>query len=193
MSRTPGSDDGGSLLARTIAQLSSASSARPRAVDIPKIPGALRLYRVTAYITGIMLLLLVAEMIVKYGMGYSLYAFAPDQPVLTFVAWNPANGNANLHGVDLSTGILIAHGWLYVLYLFADFRLWSLMRLSFTKFVQIALGGVIPFMSFIVEHIITKQVKAYLASREAADQLSASATTAAPTDTTASTNTEASH
>jgi hypothetical protein len=168
MSRTPGSDDGGSLFARTIAQLSSASSARPRAVDVPKIPGALTLYRVTAYITGIMLLLLVAEMIVKYGVGYSLYAFS-GYGTLAFVPYDPAGTATPPTGIDLSTGILIAHGWLYVLYLFADFRLWSLMRMSFTKFVQIALGGVIPFMSFIVEHLITRQVKAYLATREAED------------------------
>jgi hypothetical protein len=173
MPSTPQSDEGGSLLARTIAQLSSASSARPRAVDIPKIPGALRLYRVTAYITGIMLLLLVAEMIVKYGMGYSLYAFSGYGP-LAFVPYDPTGRITPPSGVDLSTGILIAHGWLYVLYLFADFRLWSLMRMSFTKFVQIALGGVIPFMSFIVEHLITKQVKSYLASREATEQLAGS-------------------
>ncbi|MCX7523276.1 DUF3817 domain-containing protein [Microbacterium sp. STN6] len=169
MPRTPESDEDASLLRRILTQLSSASSARPRTVDVPKIPGALRLYRVTAYITGIMLLLLVAEMIVKYGMGYSLYAFVPGGGVLQFVQYNPLVHN--LHGIDLSTGILIAHGWLYVLYLFADFRLWSLMRLSFTKFVQIALGGVIPFMSFIVEHIITRQVRDYLASREAKEKM----------------------
>jgi hypothetical protein len=165
MPSTPGPEDGGSLLSRTIAQLSSASSARPREVDIPKIPGALKLYRVTSYITGIMLLLLVVEMIVKYGMGHSLYAFSGYGP-LAFVPYDATGRITPPNGIDLSTGILIAHGWLYVLYLFADFRLWSLMRLSFTKFVQIALGGVIPFMSFIVEHIISKQVKAYLASRE---------------------------
>ena len=53
--------------------------------------------------------------------------------------------------VNLSTGILIVHGWFYVVYLFADFRLWSLMRWSFTRFLLIALGGVIPFLSFFVE------------------------------------------
>jgi hypothetical protein len=37
------------------------------------------------------------------------------------------------------------------------------MRMSFTKFVQIALGGVVPFMSFIVEHFITRQVRRFLA------------------------------
>jgi hypothetical protein len=104
-------------------------------------------------------------MIVKYGMGHSLYAFSGYGP-LAFVPYDATGRITPPNGIDLSTGILIAHGWLYVLYLFADFRLWSLMRLSFTKFVQIALGGVIPFMSFIVEHIISKQVKAYLAIRE---------------------------
>lgn len=167
MSRTPETDDDATFIQRTIAQLRSANGARPRAVDVPKVPGALRFYQVCAYITGIMLLLLVAEMIVKYALGYSLYAFTPDGAVLLFVRFNPLT-QANLHGVDLSTGILIAHGWLYVLYLFADFRLWSLMRMPFTKFVQIALGGVVPFMSFIVEAIITRQVKAFLARREAA-------------------------
>ncbi|HVX06501.1 DUF3817 domain-containing protein [Humibacter sp.] len=161
MPNSPQNEDGGGLLARTIEQLRSANSARPRAVDIPKIPGALRFYQVTAYITGIMLLLLVAEMILKYGVGYSVYAFAPGRPVVSLVAYNPAAGA--LPGLDVSTAILIAHGWLYVLYLVADFRLWSLMRMSFTKFVQIALGGVVPFMSFIVEHFITRQVRRFLA------------------------------
>jgi integral membrane protein len=161
MPNSPQNEDGGGLLKRTMEQLRSANSARPRAVDIPKIPGALRFYRVTAYITGVMLLLLVAEMILKYGIGYSVYAFAPGRPVVALVAYNPAGGD--LPGFDVSTAILIAHGWLYVLYLIADFRLWSLMRMSFTKFVQIALGGVVPFMSFIVEHFITRQVRRFLA------------------------------
>ncbi|WP_243062485.1 DUF3817 domain-containing protein [Humibacter sp. RRB41] len=161
MPNPPANEDGSSLLKRTIEQLRSANSARPRLVDIPKIPGALKFYQVTAYITGIMLLLLVAEMILKYGVGYSVYAFAPGQGFLSLVAYTPEN--ASIGGFDVSTGILIAHGWLYVLYLIADFRLWSLMRMSFTKFVQIALGGVVPFMSFIVEHFITRQVKKFLA------------------------------
>jgi hypothetical protein len=173
MSRTPEPEDGGSFFSRTLEQLRSANGARPRAVDLPKVPGALKLYQVCAWITGIMLLLLVAEMIVKYGMGYSLYAFSGYGP-LAFVPYDPSGRITPPSGVDLSTAILIAHGWLYVLYLFADFRLWSLMRLPFTKFVQIALGGVIPFMSFIVEAIITKQVKTYLASRESSSPVEAS-------------------
>jgi integral membrane protein len=167
MAYTPGSDEDSSLLARIIAQLRSADSARPRRVDLPKIPGALRLYSITAYVTGTMLLLLVAEMIVKYGVGYSLYFGVPGRPGFSFVEYNPLQ--TNLHGVDISTAILIVHGWLYVIYLFADFRLWSLMRLSFTKFIQIALGGVVPFMSFIVEYFVSRQVRSFLATVSAQD------------------------
>jgi integral membrane protein len=135
----------------------------PKPEAFPKIRGALRLYQVCAYITGIMLLLLCAEMILKYGMGYQLFAFG-NHGVFAFV---PVNDPVAPTGVDLSTGILIAHGWLYVLYLFSDFRLWSLMRWNFARFVAIALGGVIPFLSFFVEARITKQVKSYLTGREA--------------------------
>ncbi|WP_158865542.1 DUF3817 domain-containing protein [Leifsonia sp. AG29] len=135
----------------------------PKPEDFPKIRGALRFYQVFAYVTGIMLLLLCVEMIVKYGLGYQLFAFS-NYGALTFV---PVRTAVAPTGLDLSTGILIAHGWLYVVYLFSDFRLWSLMRWPFTKFITIALGGVVPFLSFFVEARITKQVKTYLAGREA--------------------------
>ena len=138
----------------------------PKVADFPKIRSARKFYAVCAYITGIMLLLLVTEMIVKYGFGYSLYAFG-NHGTIAFVPW-VANGSiGEATGVDVSTGILIAHGWLYVLYLFSDFRLWSLMRWNGFKFILIALGGVVPFLSFFVEARISKQVNDYLHEREA--------------------------
>lgn len=137
----------------------------PKPEDFPRIRGALRFYQVFAYITGIMLLLLCAEMIIKYGMHYELYAFG-NHGVLAFVPWDPSGRLPTATGVNLSTGILIAHGWLYVVYLFADFRLWSLMRWPFLRFVLIALGGVVPFLSFIAEYIVTRQIKGYLGARE---------------------------
>jgi integral membrane protein len=118
---------------------------------------------VFAYVTGIMLLLLCAEMILKYGFGLQLFAFS-NYGALTFV---PVETAVAPTGLDLSTGILIAHGWLYVVYLISDFRLWSLMRWPFIRFVTIALGGVVPFLSFFVEARVSKQVKTYLAGREA--------------------------
>jgi integral membrane protein len=132
----------------------------PRPADLPKIPGALRFYKVASIITGVLLLLLCAEMLIKYVFGYEIelggaYGFLALVPTGTAAA------------VNLSTGILIAHGWFYVLYLFSDFRLWSLMRWPFSKFVLIALGGVIPTLSFFVEVRIVREVKAYLAGRGA--------------------------
>ena len=130
---------------------------KPKTSDIPRIPGVLRFYRVSAYVTGILLLLLVIEVFLKYtpiqremelGGPNGFIAFVPDGTV---------------RAVNLSTGILIAHGWLYVVYLVADFRLWSIMRWPFTRFIAIALGGVIPFLSFIVEHFITRRARLELA------------------------------
>jgi hypothetical protein len=118
---------------------------KPRPRDIPKIPGAVRLYKVSAYITGVMLLLLVVEMILKYTPLHTEMAL--NDPAGFFV---PA-GSIRHPAIDLSLGILIAHGWLYVLYLFANFRLWSIMRWPFTRFILIALGGVVPTLSFFVE------------------------------------------
>ena len=134
---------------------------KPKLSDVPRIRGALKLYRVFAYITGTMLLLLVLEMIFKYtpiqreielGGAHGFIALVPDKTVLA---------------INLSTGILIAHGWLYVVYLFSDFRLWSILRWPFSRFIAIALGGVVPFLSFIVEHYITKRVRRELAALEA--------------------------
>jgi integral membrane protein len=47
--------------------------------------------------------------------------------------------------------ILIVHGWLYVVYLLADFRIWTLLRWPVTRFLFIALGGIVPFLSFYTE------------------------------------------
>lgn len=124
----------------------------PKVADIPRIRGALKFYRVFAYITGVLLLLLVFEMVFKYTpLQLEIELGGPSG----FLALVPIG---SVTAINLSTGILIAHGWLYVVYLFADFRLWSLMRWPFTQFIAIAAGGVVPFLSFIVEHFITRRV-----------------------------------
>jgi integral membrane protein len=70
-------------------------------------------------------------------------------------------------GVNLSTVILIVHGWLYVLYLGCDFMLWRLMGWSFGRFLLIALGGVIPLLSFFFERSVPQRVGTELAAAEA--------------------------
>ena len=132
----------------------------PKISDISRIRKAVKFYRVASYVTGIMLLLLVLEMALKYS------------PLAREIEVGGSNGFLALVPIDtvtafnLSTGILIAHGWLYVVYLFADFRIWSLFRWSFVTFVIIALGGVVPLLSFIVEHFITRRARVELAALE---------------------------
>jgi integral membrane protein len=143
----------------------------PRASDLPRIRGALRFYKIASTITGVMLVLLCVEMIVKYLLGYELelggpYGFLALVPRETAVA------------VNLSTGILIAHGWFYVVYLFSDFRLWSLMRWPFWRFLLIATGGIVPLLSFFLEARIGREVAAYLDRRTAASTQPVEAPTA---------------
>ena len=128
-----------------------------------QIRSAAKFYKVFAYITGVMLLLLVVEMIFKYFWSLEL-----------FVGGTLVDGTANsvglfnraeiTGGANLSLGILIAHGWMYVVYLFSDFRLWSLMRWPFMRFVTIALGGVVPFLSFYTESKVHAEVDRELAA-----------------------------
>ncbi|MEZ5189099.1 MAG: DUF3817 domain-containing protein [Microbacterium sp.] len=73
--------------------------------------------------------------------------------------------------MNLSLGILIAHGWFYVVYLFACFRVWSLMRWGFGRFITLALGGIVPLLSFFMEARVAREVRAYLAEREADEAL----------------------
>ncbi|TXN30237.1 DUF3817 domain-containing protein [Lacisediminihabitans profunda] len=133
---------------------------RPKASDVPAIRGALKFYRISAYVTGTLLLLLVLEMLFKYSPIHREIELGGPNGVIALVP------DGTVRAVNLSTGILIAHGWLYVVYLFCDFRLWSLMRWPFGRFIQIALGGVVPFLSFIVEHFITRRVHHELAELE---------------------------
>ncbi|MEN9989309.1 MAG: hypothetical protein RL508_288 [Actinomycetota bacterium] len=114
------------------------------------LPGALKLYKVASRITGTLLVLLVAEMAVRYGIGYDLWAFGP-QGFLAFVQHSNEAGAMPSSGLNISTAILIVHGWFYVLYLYSDYRVWSLLRWNFNRFLIIAAGGVIPLLSFFTE------------------------------------------
>ncbi|MCU1445391.1 DUF3817 domain-containing protein [Cryobacterium sp.] len=133
----------------------------PKPADLPRIPGALKLYQVSSIITGVFLLLLCIEVILKFVFQYEIEVGGPNGFVALVV-------RDTVTAFNLSTAILIVHGWFYVLYLFADFRLWSIMRWPFPTFLLIALGGIIPFLSFFLEVRIGNRVKSYLAAHSAA-------------------------
>ncbi|RXZ45803.1 DUF3817 domain-containing protein [Agromyces binzhouensis] len=140
----------------------------PKPAEFPRIRGALKFYMIASNITGVMLLLLTAEMLLKYVWFVELYAFGPNGLLsLEPVVETPEGLESTGTGVNLSTGILIAHGWFYVVYLFSNFRLWSLMRWPFWRLLVLASGGIVPFLSFFLEARIGREVRDYLAAREA--------------------------
>ena len=147
--------------------------------QIPQIKGALKFYRVMAYVTGTFLLLLVVEMVLKYGFHTEVEAFG-DRGVFAFVPENTVTA------VNLSTGILIVHGWGYVAYLFSNFNLWRLLRWKFLDFLMMALGGVVPFLSFIVEHFFSRRAKREIVALESERDAKLAASSAS----TANTSTE---
>lgn len=131
----------------------------PRPEDIPRIRRAVSVYKVSSIITGSFLLLLVVMMVLRYGLGVDIELAGP----YGFLALTPKE---LISGIDLSTIILIVHGWLYVLYLGTDFVLWRLVRWSFGKFLFIALGGIVPLLSFFFERTVPRDALAAIAPLE---------------------------
>ena len=131
------------------------------------------MYKVSSYITGTFLLLLLLMMVFRYGFGVDIELLGP----YGFLALTPKDLIA---GVNLSTLILIAHGWFYVLYLGSDFVLWRLARFSFLKFCFIALGGIVPLLSFYFERTVPRSIEAQIAAL----QLDAKDATVGPDATT---------
>lgn len=98
-------------------------------------------YRVMAYITAVMLLVLCACMVFKYGLG---------------------------KGEDITFVVSQAHGLLYIIYLIFAFDLGQKARWSFGKLLWVLLSGTIPTAAFFVERRIVSEVTP-LVSGEASD------------------------
>jgi integral membrane protein len=156
----------------------------PKLASFPAIRGALKFYQVASIITGVGLLLLVTEMVLKYtpihlelflgGSGGFLWfaTVIPGFDCEWFSLFFPGSGCEMVStgdGVNVSLAILVAHGWFYVVYLFACFRIWSLMRWPFLRFIVLALGGIVPLLSFFMEARVAREVRTYLAEREASE------------------------
>ncbi len=139
----------------------------PQPHDIPLIRRTLALYKVSSIVTGIFLLGLVVMMVCRYGFGVDIELGAnglqlTDKDAIT--------------GFNVSIFLLTVHGWLYVVYLACDFVLWRVMRWSFLRFLWIAMGGIIPFLSFFFERQVPRRVENEIA------RLESSSTTTAHTE-----------
>ncbi|WP_372593258.1 DUF3817 domain-containing protein [Actinotalea sp.] len=102
--------------------------------------GALRRFRVMAWVTGTMLLVLCLEMLLKYVLK-------ADESVVRLFAWVPQ-----------------AHGLVYIVYLVTVMDLWSTMRWRLGRLVTMVLAGVVPVMSFVLERRVHADGAARLAS-----------------------------
>jgi integral membrane protein len=97
-------------------------------------PSVLKRYRVMAYVTGVMLVLLTLGCIAKYGLQM-----------------NDVDGLVRI--------VATAHGWLYVVYLVLAFDLGSKARWPFGKLVWVLLAGTIPTAAFFVERKVTRELE----------------------------------
>jgi integral membrane protein len=88
-----------------------------------------------AYVTGVMLLVLTASVVLRYGFG--------DQR-LTWVG--------------------PVHGFLYMGYLAATALLGTSMGWRMKRMVLVALAGTIPLMSFVAERSVTREVRGRLST-----------------------------
>ena len=88
-------------------------------------------YRIMAWTTGIWLIALCYEMVMKYGFG-----------------------------VEGLSWIGVVHGWVYFVYLLFTANLAVKVRWPIAKTVGVLLAGTIPLLGIIVEHFQTKQIKA---------------------------------
>ncbi|MGB8198146.1 MAG: DUF3817 domain-containing protein [Pseudonocardiaceae bacterium] len=92
-------------------------------------------YRIAAYATGVMLLVLTTSVVLHYGFGY------PRQ------SW-----------------IGLVHGFLYMGYVVTTVLLGTSMRWRPGRMVLVALAGTIPLMSFVAERSVTAEVRKQSAS-----------------------------
>lgn len=113
------------------------AQARSAGASTARIRSALTRYRVLAYITGVWLLLLCAEMVYKY----LLLEDSSTAPHWLFYV-------GQIHGI------------FYMLYLVFTIDLAIKTRWKPGTTVITALAGTIPFLSFVCEHYRTRQVRA---------------------------------
>jgi integral membrane protein len=118
------------------------------------VKAALTRYRVMAWATGVLLLLLTLHVVVQ------AFQKQPGQPLFE------AEG---LSAVVPGAGTLIpiAHGWLYLIYVIVSLDLWFRTRLNTLRMVGVVLAGTIPFMSFVAERWVRHQLEPRLEAQTA--------------------------
>lgn len=114
------------------------------------LAAALTRYRVMAWATGVLLVLLTLHVVlqaVQYDGGGSSWTAVFEEEGLDVVV--PGLGHL----------IPILHGWLYLAYVITAVDLWLRTRLPVSKTFLVILAGTVPFMSFVAERWVTHRVR----------------------------------
>src|SRR5687768_18585012 len=107
------------------------TEAQETTTPVETIRKALLGYRVTAWATGIWLIALCYEMVMKY-----------------------------VFHVEGLNWIAVVHGWVYFVYLLFAANLAVKVRWPIGKTIGVLLAGTVPLLGIIVEHFRTKELKA---------------------------------
>jgi integral membrane protein len=101
-------------------------------------------YRVMAYVTGVLLVLLTLGCIGKYVLDIS-------------------------GSTGFVTVVGIAHGWLYMVYLVCAFDLGYRAKIPVGRLLWVMLAGTVPTAAFFVERRLTQQLQPLVIRPESAD------------------------
>jgi integral membrane protein len=100
-------------------------------------------YRVMAYVTAVMLLVLSTCMVFKYGFDT---------------------------GEDATAAVSQAHGALYIIYLIVAFDLGQKARWPFGRLLWVLVSGTIPLVAFFMERRITAEIMPRVAEYERSER-----------------------
>lgn len=115
--------------------MTTTSNQQPRRVHPERkrrVRGALTFFSISAWVTGVALILLVIRMIMQYILQVDIPAWL--------------------------TPIAIIHGWCYMAFFIATLNLGLKARWDVKWWITTILGGVVPFLSFFVERNRRDQV-----------------------------------
>lgn len=112
-------------------------------------------YRVMATVVGVLLvvLCLVGVPLANFD-GSPMWGLFDSTP-----AWVSTGSDAHHLGELITTYLGVAHGWLYMIFLFAAFVLSRRARWSLGFTVATLLSGTVPILSFWAEHRATRRVR----------------------------------
>ena len=115
--------------------MSERASMSAEVKDVVAAEKALKFFKVMAFVVGVGLLILVLEMVLRYGFDNHALDWWP-QP----------------------------HGFIYMVYLAATANLGFKMGWGLGKMVLVMLAGVVPFLSFWAERRVAAEVEGQLAA-----------------------------